>query len=138
MKQTQKAMVVHKEVEPLQVSTGTSYFDEDEDMDKYSDCDPFSKLKYDDLRKVYRDQIVLPSSEKDFLKKPQYSLEQYARKRDSELGVPLSDVEAERQLALQRNVMEQRHLQKMYNSQKQLLVNEEKQSEFMSYLLRLK
>ena len=35
----------------------SSYFEE-EDTDDYVACDVFSKLKFDDLRKVHKDQTV--------------------------------------------------------------------------------
>jgi hypothetical protein len=142
LKENSQAMIVHKEVQPLSFGSGSSSFyceEEEDEHEGYIDSDPFSKLKFDDLRKVYRDQIVLPSSEKDFLNKEQYSsVEQYVRTRDSRLAPPMSSEEAERLLMMQENAAIQRHVHKRYNLEKQLLSNEEKKNEFMSYLLRLK
>jgi hypothetical protein len=50
----------------------------------YASSDPFSKLKFDDLRRVHKDQTVFSVSEDDFHKVKQYnSVEHYVRERDA-------------------------------------------------------
>jgi hypothetical protein len=63
-------------------ATGELY-DEDEDADGvYVTSDPFAKLKFDDLRKVHKDQTVLPVSERDFAHTTTFSnVEGYVRAR---------------------------------------------------------
>lgn len=59
-------------------------FHERSNEDAYVCSDPFSALKYDDLRKVHRDQSVLAVSERDFEGARQFaSVEEYTRHRDA-------------------------------------------------------
>jgi hypothetical protein len=53
-------------------SRGTRLYQED-DPNQYIACDAFSKLKYDDLRKVHRDQTVFAVSEVDLSQRSVYA-----------------------------------------------------------------
>ena len=59
IKDTQRGMVKYRGVENLYMNSdfGNSIYD-DENDDIYVSSDPFSKLKFDDLRKVHKDQTV--------------------------------------------------------------------------------
>ena len=64
IKQKQAALQVYRGVQEMNASgqSGTSYFEED-DGAEYVSSDVFSKLKFDDLRKVHKDQTVFAVSE---------------------------------------------------------------------------
>jgi hypothetical protein len=72
------------------------------DQGGYKSSDPFSKLPYDDLRKVYKDQPVLAVSEKDYANRPQYAnVDEYAKTRES--YVPMGKVEGEARMKQQQD-----------------------------------
>ncbi len=73
IKQTQRGLIKHKGVETLYFNggNGNRLYDDDDD-DTYTTSDPFSKLKFDDIRKVHKDQTVFAVSEKDIQNVPQY------------------------------------------------------------------
>lgn len=81
-------VVVHKEFAPLKSRSG-AYIDEEEDDEQadagYIESDPFSKLKFADIRRVHKDQTVLPVGESDFQKMSTYkSVEEYKKARESQ------------------------------------------------------
>ena len=73
--QSQNILAQYRGVQELGGSSGTRLYDDiDEPSDEYVTCDPFSKLKYDDLRKVHKDQTVFGVGEQDFQKVKQLKL----------------------------------------------------------------
>jgi len=90
MDNIRQKMVMEKNTEETSVlDTGSKYAaffdDEEEEIQKssYITTDPFDKLKYDDIRRVYRDQTVIPV--KTITEVPVISLEQYQSGRSSVL-----------------------------------------------------
>jgi hypothetical protein len=78
-------VTVYRGVQPLvsSTSTATGLYNEDEDKTVYVTSDPFSKLKYDDLRKVHKDQTVLAVGEEDFSNVKQYKdVKEYSNSRN--------------------------------------------------------
>jgi hypothetical protein len=69
IKQQQNTLIRREQIRTLG-GGGTSLYDDD---DVYVSSDPFSKLKYDDLRKVHKDQTVFAVSEKDYDSVKKYS-----------------------------------------------------------------
>lgn len=83
MKEKTQSIVVHKGVQDYMYRAGGKFLDDEEEED-YISTDPFSKLRYDDLRKVHKDQTIFAVGENDFKKVPQYgSVDQYQRERNS-------------------------------------------------------
>jgi hypothetical protein len=142
IKDTQASMVRYRGVENLVVnsSSGTRLYDADDDeTDEYVSCDPFSKLKYDDLRKVHKDQTVLAVSERDFQKVPQYSsVDQFMRERGSHNLTPLEKTEAEGMLSQQDQMYRQRMMQKEYSSKLRTMEYEQKNKTVLGQFLQLK
>lgn len=137
IKQKQSSLMVYKGVQEMRSRAGANYFDED-DGDDYVECDVFSKLKFDDLRKVYKDQTVFSVSEKDFDKRPQYkSVDQFVRDRDSGGNAPLSKMEAAKMLERQQKEKEQIIMNKQYRDYMLQKEYEEKQRAVESAFLRL-
>jgi hypothetical protein len=136
-KQQSAELVRYRGVQHM-VSGGGSQLYEDDDNSHYISSDPFSKLKFDDLRKVHKDQTIFAVSEKDYSNMPQYSsIDQYNRERSKNMGSPLEKQEAERLLAEQDNQFRQRILQKQHAEKLRTLEYEEKNKSIMSNFLRL-
>ena len=141
----QQSLIAHQEVQTLDSgSSGTQYFDdEDENEDdsrtrRYISTDPFSKLKYDDLRKVHKDQTVLAVSEKDFGKVKQYSsVEHYVKERSAEPMTPISKKESEDRIKLEQDHAKRRHMERLHRSNLQVMENEKKSQQFSAYLMQL-
>ena len=117
IKQKQAALQVYRGVQEMNASgpRGTSYFEEDDTSADYVSCDVFSKLKFDDLRKVHKDQTVFAVSESDLNKRVQYkSVDQFVRDRDGGNQAPLSKMEASQLLERQQKEKEQLIMNKQH------------------------
>lgn len=125
-KQSSNQMSVYNGVREIrQVGFGTSYYEDQDEghNDSYVECDIFSKLKFDDLRKVHRDQTVFAVSEKDFSKVPQYkSVDQYMNVREQNKGAAMSKEESNGVLEKQQREYERAMMQKQ---QRDLLLQRE-------------
>jgi hypothetical protein len=138
IKQKQAALMVYKGVQEMRSGGGTNYFEED-DGDEYVACDVFSKLKFDDLRKVHKDQTVFAVSESDFNKRTQYkSVDQFVRDRDNGGNAPLSKMEAASLLERQQKEKEQIIMNKQHRDFMLQREYEEKQKAVRSAFLQLK
>ena len=115
IKQKNHAMVNYRGVENLYSSgNGTNAYDDDDMSDSYVTSDPFSKLKFDDLRKVHKDQTVFSVSERDFEKVQQYSsVDHFVRERSKMPLDPMEKQKAEQMLASR----EKKKLEKMMKRQ---------------------
>ena len=101
-KKNNQEMVVHKDVQELHHSSGNSLYDDD-DNTQYCGSDIFGKLKFDDLRKVHKDQTIFDVCESDYSKVKTYSsIEQMRADRSRQNVGPLDKQEAQRILD-QRN-----------------------------------
>ena len=143
IKETQQQMVVdrYRGVESLYVNmdSGARLYDDDEgDDETYVTCDPFSKLKFDDLRKVHKDQTVFSVSERDIHKVQQYSsVDHFMRERGKQTLTPLEKQEAERVLASQDKVYRERMMRKEYEAQMKSSQYNEKNKAVLSNFLRI-
>jgi hypothetical protein len=141
IKQQNQGMVVHRGIQTIQScssSRANQYYDDDEDDDGTYVCsDPFSKLKFDDLRKVHKDQTIFSVGEKDIEKIPKYSsMDEYSRTRESTIQ-PLQREQAESLLQQEEKQWRDQMLQKEYESKKKGFVYEEKNKAVLSHFLRL-
>ena len=92
----------------------------DEESDQYVSCDPFTKLKYDDLRKVHRDQTVFAVSEQDFAQVQTYkSVDEFNRARSQHSYDPLEKEKATNMLQEQERVMREQLMKKEYKAKLQ-------------------
>lgn len=135
------AMVAYKGVQELNSSVGTSskFFDEDdeEDANEYVTCDPFSKLKFDDLRKVHKDQTVFAVSESDYAKMERYGSMDQLNKLRSETLKPLDKQIAEQQIAQQEALMQQQAASRQHAAQLRSMQYEEKNKAVLANFLRI-
>jgi hypothetical protein len=139
IKQKQAALQVYKGVQEMQSGGGTSYFEDDEGSNEYVACDVFSKLKFDDLRKVHKDQTVFAVSEADFNKRTQYkNVEQFVRERDAGGSAPLSKAEASQLLERQQKEKEQLIMNKQHRDYMLQKEYEEKQKSVRAAFLQLR
>ena len=112
-----------REIRPM--GFGTSYYEDADDSQNtsYVECDIFSKLKFDDLRKVHRDQTVFAVSEKDFSKVTQYkNVDQYVNAREQNKGAAMSKELSGAVLEKQQREYERAMMQKQ---QRDLLLQRE-------------
>ena len=139
IKQKNTGLIKYKGVETLNCGNGGFNLYGEDDNDSYVTCDPFSKLKYDDLRKVHKDQTVFAVSENDFNKMPQYtSTDHLNRERNIQnFLVPLEKVESERMMEMKQKEYEKNIMQKEYQSKIQSMDYANKNKIILSNFLRI-
>jgi hypothetical protein len=143
IKQQNAELAKYNGIQELYVNSnsGSRLYDENEDEeaeDVYISTDPFSKLKFDDLRKVHKDQTVFAVSERDINKVQQYSsVDHFMRERGKQTLIPLEKQEAEYMLAMKDKQYRERLMQKEYQANLRALENAEKNKTVLSSFLRL-
>jgi hypothetical protein len=145
IKQKTKGIVKYKGVENLFLNcggVGTSYYDEDdkdEDDNIYVNCDPFSKLKFEDLRKVHKDQTVFAVSDSDYNKiSSKYSsLENYSKERGGTEIKPISKEISENIMMEQERVLKEKMARKYHQSELKTQSFIEKNKNILANFLRL-
>ena len=140
IKDTQSGLIKHRGVENLYMNSdfGNSIYD-DETNDLYVSSDPFSKLKFDDIRKVHKDQTVFSVSEKDIHKVQQYSsVDHMMRERGKQSLTPLEKQDAERILAQQNTQYREQIMQKEYADKLKTMQYEEKNKNVLATFMLLK
>ena len=139
IKDKQSGMVKYRGVENIiaNKSSNSSYHDDDDES--YVSSDPFSKLKFDDLRKVHKDETVFSVSERDYDKVTKYSsVDHFMRERSNQSTTPLSKPESEQLLAQHEQLYREKMMKKEYSSNLQNMRYEEKNKSVLSNFLRLK
>ena len=134
-------MIKYQGVQPLNMASGGPIGNlYDEDMDNvYVSTDPFSKLKYDDLRKVHKDETVFSVSETDLQHVTQYqSTDHLRRVRGSQPLTPLDKKEAMRLLAQKQSTEQEQILKREYQAKLSNMQYEEKNNQVLSQFLLLK
>jgi hypothetical protein len=137
--QQQMGLIKYGGVKELYSAGGTRLYEDDEDdedaPDIYVSSDPFSKLKYDDLRKVHKDQTVFAVSEKDYDSIPKYNgVDQYSAARSMDIN-PIEKQEAERILRerdmAMKNKLSQKHYEATLQNEKYVRMNKDILSSFL-------
>jgi hypothetical protein len=138
IKQSSNAMSLYRGVEDLVIkSTGSSLYDEEEE-DGYVTSDPFSKLKFDDLRKVHKDQTVFAVSERDYQSCKTYtSHDELRQARGSQVLTPMEKREAERILREKEQVQREKMLAKQHTSNLQTMEYQQKNKTVLASFLYL-
>ena len=140
IKEQQHSLTKYNGVVSMQfLSNGNSlYDDEDGDSDAYICSDPFSKLKFDDLRKVHKDQTVFSVRESDFHNVPIYkSVDAYEQARDVRSIKPMEKTKAQQMLQEQESLLQGRIMQKQFKSELTTMRNIDANKQVMSNFLRL-
>ena len=140
MKQNNGAIINYRGVENLYSSgSGTNVYDDDDISDNsYVTSDPFGKLKYDDLRKVHKDQTVFAVSERDFEKVQTYSsVDHFVRERSRQSLDPMEKQKAEQVLAKKEREMQEEMMKRQYQSNLRTMQYEEKNKAVLSSFIML-
>ena len=136
VKKQQGSLVRHTGVQMLNSVGGTNLYGDSDDV--YATSDPFSKLKYDDLRKVHKDQTVLTVSESDFDNIKKYkSLDHLTQERGRQDTSPLSSQEYEGIISRQQREHEQMIIRKQHESNIKALEYEKKNKNVIGRFLQL-
>lgn len=140
MKQQQhnQHLIVYKGVQELHSTGGNNFYEDDEeDASNYITSDPFSKLQFDDLRKVHNDESIFSVSEKDFDKVTKYkSFNELRQTRNNHNLTPIDNPEA--LLDLREKQMRENMMKKEYKSKLQTMKFDEKRKTVLSTFLLLK
>jgi hypothetical protein len=139
-KQKNAEMVKYRGVQEMKLqNSGTRLYENDEeDDDIYISSDPFGKLKFDDLRKVHKDQTIFAVSERDLQKVPQFtSVDHMMRERGKQSLTPLEKQEAEYMLAMRDKQYREKIMQKEYNAGLKTMEYAEKNKAVMSSFLHI-
>jgi hypothetical protein len=111
---------------------------EEDGEDVYISGDPFAKLKFEDLRRVHKDETVFQVSESDYNNQKTYkNVEEYGRARSSQHFDQISKEQAERILQQREQERAQRIQQYQRQAYEQGLANEKKQEAVKAMFLRL-
>jgi hypothetical protein len=118
--------------------SGSNQLYDDDDDDGYVASDPFGKLKFDDLRKVHRDQSVLAVSEHDIHKMKTYNnVEEFNRHRSQYNYDPIEKQHADQMLQEQERALRHKLMQKEYKSRLEYEENLEKNKSVLASFLLL-
>jgi hypothetical protein len=134
---TNVALAKYRGVENINTQSGSGYYDE-EDNDRYVACDVFSKLKFDDLRKVHKDQTIFAVSENDYQKVPQFSsVDHYVRERNNQSMTPLEKEQAELMLSEQDRQYRETMMKKEHAAKLKSMEYEQKNKTVLGNFMRL-
>lgn len=136
------ALSVYKGVQEMNssVGNGSKFYDEDDEdaNSEYVSCDPFSKLKFDDLRKVHKDQTVFAVSEADYGKMQHYgSIDQLNQARNAQNLKPIDKQIAEKQMAEKEAFLQQQAAARHHAAQLRSMQYEEKNKAVLANFMRI-
>jgi hypothetical protein len=138
IKERQKDLVVYKGVTLLSDTSSSNSLYERDDENEYVECDPFSKLKFEDLRKVHRDQTVFSVRDSDLSQIHRYSsVDEYQRARDVGSVKPIERSHAERIIQEQEQLTQERIRKKQYEAEMNTLRQMEVNKHIMANFLQL-
>lgn len=136
IKQQQGSLIRHTGIHTMYSTSGTNLYDDN--TDQYVTSDPFSKLKFDDLRKVHKDQTVLAVSEKDYANVKKYSsTDHLIRERGQQEMTPLSSQVSESIISRQQREHEQMILRKQHESNLKMMEYQKKNQNVLGHFLKL-
>jgi hypothetical protein len=140
IKKNTSSLVKHTGVETMN-SSGPNFGNlyEDEIASSYITSDPFSKLRFDDLRKVHKDQTVFAVSETDFEKMKTFSsIDQLQRERGSMNITHVDRSESEKILLEREEALKQKMLAKQHEAHLKTMEYAEKNKSVMATFFTLK
>ena len=132
-------LIVRNDVDTIMPTIGANLYDNaGEDENTYISSDPFSKLKFDDLRKVHKDQTIFVVGTTTHAIPAQKTAEQFAKERSQMAMNPMEKAAAERVLAEREAARQERLWAYQHNSNLRALENEEKGKTVLSAFLQLR
>ena len=137
--QSQNVLAQYRGVQELGGSSGTRLYDDiEEPSNDYVSCDPFAKLKFDDLRKVHKDQTVFGVGEQDFAKVKQYgSVDQFMAERGKQSVEPLDKMKAEKMLKEKEDLHKQKMMQMEHKAGLRTMEYEQKNKSILANFMHL-
>ncbi len=135
----QGVLAKYNGVKDMQYSMGTNFYgEEDEDADDvYVMCDPFSKLKFDDLRKVHRDQTIFNVSENDYNESHSSTFQTYQSERNRQNITPLQKQQAEALLRQKEAEYRERMAKKQHADELRMLNMQDRVKNIEAYYMQL-
>jgi len=150
IKEKQHGIALYRGVTELQpTALGANLYEDIDDDDEnshtgtnenraYIETDPFSKLKFEDIKKVHKNETVFVVGEKDYEKVKKYaSVEQYTTARNTADISLKSEEENIRILKEKETEFQNKLLLKQYQSKKREMEMESKNKSILSYFLQL-
>lgn len=142
IKQNAAGLVKYQGVQNMVSSGGSGmsqlYGDDGAEDGNYVTSDPFSKLKFDDLRKVHKDHTVFAVGEADFAKVKTYgSVDEFNRARNQHSYNPMEKEHAENMLRAQEKAMKENIMRKEYEAKKQTNNYADKNKSILASFLQL-
>lgn len=117
---------------------GTQLYEDPGAEGAHITTDPFAKLKFEDLRRVHKDETVFQVSESDYQNQPTFkNVEEYGRARSSQQFDQISKDQSERILQQREQERATRIQQYQRQAYEQGLENERKQEAVKAMFLRL-
>lgn len=136
VKERQGSLIKHTGIQTMFSSGGTKLYGDNDDT--YVTSDPFSKLKFDDLRKVHKDQTVLAVSENDYANVKKYSsTDHLIQERGQQEITPMSSQASQSIISRQQREHEQMILRKQHESNIKAMEYEKKNQNVLGHFLKL-
>lgn len=140
IKQQSSGLVKYQGVQDMmQAQGGSSLYDDDDSANQYVSSDPFGKLKFDDLRKVHKDETVFAVSERDFENVQTYkSVDEFNRERNRHNYDPMEQQKANQVLEQREQINQQRGMERSYQSKIQSQQYADKNKAVLSSFMQIK
>jgi len=123
---------------PSSVGANPDGVDDQNADDIYVSSDPFSKLKFEDLRKVHKDQTVFSVSERDYANVPKYAnVDQYSRERRIDTIKPMEKEHAQRLFDERERIAREQQAKKQHLMELCMQEYAEKNKKIMGAFLHL-
>jgi hypothetical protein len=118
---------------------GNSFYDDEYNSNLYVSSNPFSKLKYDDLRKVHKDQSIFSVSESDYKSVPKYSsVEHFVKERSRQPNKPFDKQQSESILLENERIYKEQIANRLHQSKLKTQMYVEKNKAVLSSFLQIK
>jgi hypothetical protein len=142
VKQQQQSIIKYQGVVPIQSNYHSNSFYEDDSHNdeetEYMSSDVFSKLKYEDVRKVHRDQTVFNISESQYDNIPKYrNVQDYERARNVNHIKPMEQNQATQMIQEQERILQEKMKRKQYQSELNSIKYADVNKQVMSNFLKI-
>lgn len=134
MKKNNQDVMVYKGVQNMNYTTGESLYDDEHDS-AYCSGDIFGKLKYDDLRKVHKDNTIFDVCETDYNKVQGFNnIQQLQTARNTQNLNPMNEQRANHMMEENERVYREKMMNKQHQSSLKSMEYAEKNKQVMGSL----
>ena len=134
MKKNNQDVMVYKGVQNMNYTIGESLYD-DEDDSAYCSGDIFGKLKYDDLRKVHKDNTIFDVCETDYNKVQGFNnIQQLQTARNTQNLNPMNEQRANHMMEENERLYREKMMNKQHQSSLKSMEYAEKNKQVMGSL----